>query len=84
MARKTMSLTAARRKRKTARKRGKSGIVIRKPGSFTAWCKRQGFSGVTSECIAKGLKSKNAAIRKKANFARNSRGWRKGTKRRRK
>jgi hypothetical protein len=42
-------------------------------GSFTAWCKRQGFAGVTAECIAKGLKSRDPSIRRKANFARNVR-----------
>ena len=46
-----------------------------KSGAFTAWCKRMGYSGVTSECIQKGLKSKNAHVRKMANFARNSRKW---------
>lgn len=58
----------------------KGGIKIKpsKVGTFTAWCKKQGFSGCTSACIQKGLKSKSAAIRKKANFARNSRKWKKG------
>lgn len=55
----------------------KSGIKIKKSkeGSFLAWCKRQGFKSVTLECIRKGLASKSAAIRKKANFARNARKW---------
>lgn len=57
------------------KKQGGSGINIKKSkeGSFTAWCKRQGFNGVTEECIRKGLASSNPAIRKKANFARNAR-----------
>ena len=38
-------------------------------GSFTRWCKRQGFKGVTAECICRGLRSKSAAIVKKAKFA---------------
>jgi hypothetical protein len=42
-------------------------------GSFTAWCKSQGYGGVTSECIAAGKRSKSGAIRKKANFAANAR-----------
>lgn len=42
-------------------------------GSFTTWCKRQGFDSVTEACIQKGLASKNPAIRKKANFAHNVR-----------
>jgi len=46
-----------------------------KEGTFTAWCKRQGFDGVTEECIAKGLASKDPRIRRKANFARNAKGW---------
>jgi len=39
-----------------------------KKGSFTAWCKRQGFGGVTCECIRKGLKQ-GGKIAKKAAFA---------------
>jgi hypothetical protein len=42
-------------------------------GSFTKWCKRRGFGGVTDACIAAGKKAKSAAIRKKANFAANVR-----------
>ncbi len=44
-----------------------------KVGSFTAWCKSQGYDGVTSECIKKGLASKSKAIRKKAGFAKAAR-----------
>ena len=44
-------------------------------GSFTAWCKKQGFDGVTDECIKKGKQSKNKKIRKKAIFAENARKW---------
>jgi len=39
-------------------------------GSFTRWCKANGYGGVTGACIAAGLKSKNPSIRKKAAFAR--------------
>ena len=55
----------------------KSGINIKPSheGSFTAWCKRQGFGGVTSECISRGKASKDPAIRKKATFADNARHW---------
>lgn len=49
-----------------------------KEGAFTAWCKRQGYDGVTQECIQKGLASDNPTIRKRANFARNARKWKKG------
>lgn len=40
-----------------------------KEGAFTAWCKRQGFNGVTEECIRKGLSSDNPTIRRRANLA---------------
>lgn len=65
---------------KKTKKKSKLSINIKpsKEGSFTAWCKRQGYSGVTQECIRQGLRSKNPAIRKKANFARNARKWEKG------
>lgn len=55
----------------------KKGINIKpsRRGTFTAWCKRQGFKSVTSECIRKGLASRDSRIRKKANFARNARSW---------
>lgn len=43
--------------------------AVKKPGSFTSWCKRQGFSGVTSACIAKGKRSKNPTVRRRANLA---------------
>jgi hypothetical protein len=57
--------------------KGKSGIKIKpsKVGTFTAWCKRNGFASVTSACIAKGKKAKSGAIRKKATFAGNARRW---------
>lgn len=38
-------------------------------GAFTRWCKSQGFSGVTDECIAKGLASKNPTTVRRANLA---------------
>ena len=67
-----------------APKRGKNWMqkAVKKPGSFTAWCKRQGFSGVTSACIAKGKRSKNATTRKRANLAQTFRKTAKKRKRR--
>ena len=61
-----------------ARRNSRPRIRIRKSrrGAFTAYCKRQGFGGVTQACIAKGLRSKDPRVRKMANFARNSRKWR--------
>lgn len=56
---------------------GKEGIIIKpsKRGSFTAWCKKQGFGGVTSECKSAGKNSQSPAIRKKATFATNAAKW---------
>jgi hypothetical protein len=62
------------------KKKSKIKIKPSKVGTFTAWCKKQGYGGVTSACIAKGKASKSAAIRKKANFAANARKWGKGKK----
>ena len=46
-------------------------IKIKKPGSFTKYCKSKGYKGVSCACIKEGLKSKNPLTRKRANFARN-------------
>lgn len=40
-----------------------------KEGSFTKWCKTQGYDGVTQECINEGLASKNATTRRRARLA---------------
>lgn len=52
---------------------GKSGIHIKKKnrGSFTSYCGGK----VTDECIRKAKNSPSVAIRKKAVFAQNARGW---------
>ena len=42
-------------------------------GSFTRWCKRQGYSKVNIACINRGKKSKSLKIRRKAVFAQNIR-----------
>jgi len=59
------------------KKESRSGIEIKpeNKGKFTAWCKRQGFGGVTQECIRKGLKSDDPGVRRMANVARNARKW---------
>jgi len=62
---------AKKRKRKWLQKAAARMKAKGTAGSFTRWCKSQGFGGVTAECIAKGKASKNPAIRKKANFAAN-------------
>jgi hypothetical protein len=53
------------------------GINIKpsKVGSFTRWCKTKGHNGVTEQCISQGKNSNSSAIRKKATFAKNARGW---------
>ena len=50
-----------------------SGIHIKKSnrGLFTKYC----GGNVTNECIAKGKRSSNSAVRKRATFAQNARSW---------
>jgi hypothetical protein len=43
--------------------------AIKNPGSFTQYCKRQGYKGVTKECIQKGCKSPNPTTKKRACLA---------------
>lgn len=38
-------------------------------GAFTEWCKKQGYEGVSQECIEKGKKSRNPTTRKRAQLA---------------
>ncbi len=56
---------------KEAKKKKKQWIqdAVKKEGSFTSWCKRKGYDGVTDECIAEGKKSTNATTRRRANLA---------------
>lgn len=44
--------------------------AIEKPGTFRAYCKRQGYSKVTSACIKQGLSSRDRITRQRANLAR--------------
>ena len=41
-------------------------------GKFTAWCKRQGFSGVTRACIEVAKRSKDKSVIGMAAFAERS------------
>ncbi len=59
-------------------KKPEINIKPSKQGSFTEYCRRKGYDGVTSACIAQGKKSKNPATRKKATFAGNARLWNRG------
>ncbi len=43
--------------------------AVKKKGAFTAWAKRQGFSGVTKEAIEAGKKSSNTTVRRRAVLA---------------
>ena len=61
-------------KRKQPKKRPPLKLKL-KEGAFTEYCRRNGFDGVTEACIQKGLKSKNPTTRKRANFAKVSRKW---------
>jgi hypothetical protein len=63
----------------TKRRTTKSKIKIKPQnrGKFTAWCKRNGYKGVTAGCIKKALASRSPSVKKMANFARNSRKWKK-------
>ena len=63
-------------------KRRMKPIKIKKSkiGSFTEWCNRRNKGkGVTQKCMRQGKQSPNPAIRKKANFALNSRAWNRAT-----
>jgi len=52
-----------------AKKRRWIQEAIKKPGAFTEWCRRQGFSGVTRECIEMGKRSSNPTTRRRAYLA---------------
>ncbi|DAD54674.1 TPA: hypothetical protein [Aquificae Joseph's Coat Spring virus] len=53
------------------KKAGKDWIqgAVKHPGAFTEWCEKQGFNGVTQECIEKGKKSSNETTRRRAVLA---------------
>lgn len=55
----------------------KSKIEIKpaNKGKFTEYCKSKGHKGVTNECIEEALASKSAKINKRAQFAKNAKGW---------
>jgi len=62
------------RSRRTRRKRSVIHIRPSRVGSFRAWARRRGLS--MSAAIRAGLRSRDVRIRRKANFARNARKWR--------
>lgn len=58
----------------------KPKIEIKKEnrGKFTKYCENKGHEGVTGECIEEGLASKLVSVNKMAQFAKNSKSWKKG------
>jgi hypothetical protein len=48
--------------------------AVKKPGSFTAYCKSHGKKGVTAACIKEGMHSPNRLTEERANFANVMRG----------
>jgi len=73
---------AKRKKKKT----GERWIqrAIKKPGAFTEWCRRRGYSGVTQACIEEGKRSKDPTTRRRAVLAETLRKISKKRKKRRK
>lgn len=47
----------------------KNAVHPSKVGSFTEYCKRQGYGGVTAGCIQAALKSRSKVIQHRAEFA---------------
>lgn len=60
-----------------AERYGKIEIKPENKGKFTSHCKKQGYEGVTQECINKAKKSSSKSLRKQATFADNARKWKK-------
>lgn len=58
-----------------ARTKKKGAFFIQKaiehPGTFHAYCKRQGYGKVTAACIQEGLHSRDRITRQRANLAKN-------------
>lgn len=69
-----------------AKKKPKISIKPENRGKFRAWAKRKGLldknGSVGMKAIHAGLNSNQASVRRMANFANNSRKWKKGRKKR--
>jgi hypothetical protein len=48
--------------------------AVKKPGSFTEYCKKKGYDGVTQECINEGKKSSDSTTKRRAELAETFRG----------
>lgn len=71
-------------KRRTTTRKRKSGIKIKPQnrGKFTAWAKARGMSVAAAAAMVKRNPGRySAAVRRMANFASNSRKWKKGRRR---
>ena len=57
--------------RKKTSKKDKKWVqkAIKKEGSFTEYCKKRGYKGVTQACINEAKKSKNPKTRRRAILA---------------
>jgi oligoendopeptidase F len=75
-----VSLKTARRKRKTARKKGKSGIYIRPQnrGKLRKATKTKKGQKIPVSKLQKMKKSRDPKVRRRATFALNARKWGKG------
>jgi hypothetical protein len=82
MVKKVMSSKTAKAKRKSLKKEGKSGIVIKpqNKGTFTAAAKKSGKSVQGKAASVLADPNASPAMKKKANFARNAAKWKKGGK----
>lgn len=62
-------------------KKNQIRIKPQNKGKFTAWAKKKGLlnkdGSVGAKAIRAGLKSNQASVRRMANFANNSRKWKK-------
>ena len=58
-----------------ARKRKWIKGAIKKPGSFTAYCRGKSYGGVTGACISEAIKA-GGKVAKRAHLARTLRGMR--------
>lgn len=51
-----------------AQKRRQKRQMVKRPGTFTAWCKRHGFQGPSKACACKALSTGDARVKKKVYF----------------
>jgi hypothetical protein len=66
----TIELTIKEAKKKKKDKKWEQEAVSNEgKGTFTAYCKRKGYKGVTDECIAEGKASTDPTTKRRANLA---------------